>query len=78
MFEILALKEFTFACLDDRNILYFQGHDDTFVYCENVIHYQAQKNQLLRRQIKKAISMKGPHQRDFYARVSQVVHMRAW
>jgi hypothetical protein len=51
MFEILALKEFTFACLDDRNILYFQGHDDTFVYCENVIHYQAQKNQLLRRQI---------------------------
>ena len=51
MFEILALKEFTFACLDDRNnILYFQGHDDAFVYCENVMHYQAQKNQLLRRQ----------------------------
>lgn len=52
MFEILALKEFTFACLDDRNnILYSQGHDDALVYCENIMHYQAQKNQLLRRQV---------------------------
>lgn len=39
MFEIFVFKEFIFACLDDRNILYFQGYDDIFVYCENVIYY---------------------------------------
>lgn len=55
MFGILALKEFRFACLDDGNhILYFQDHDDAFVYCtENVMHYQAQKTQLLRRQVRR-------------------------
>lgn len=79
MFEILALKEFTFACLDDRkNILYSQGHEEASVYCENAMHYPVQGTNCLGDRFEKAISLQGPHERDFYAGVSRVVHVRAW